>query len=288
MLMSIDVATALAAEPISLEYSWNADAVILYHLGLGAGYTNPTSTSELEYTYEANLKVLPSFAVVPPFRAVWLMNTIPGIDVNLMKVLHGEQGFVLHKPIPTEATAISSARVSEVLDKGKAAVVKLVAETHDKATGDLLFTNTFSIFCRDEGGFGGQSGASLEVEIPDREPDFIVNSPTMPQQALLYRLAGGDMNPLHAEPMFAKFAGFDRPILHGLCTFGIAHKAAVDSALDGDVKKVASFDARMTGVVFPGETVVTKIWAGGGDFILEASTKERGEQVLGNCLLTTT
>lgn len=285
--MPIDVAVALAADPITLEYSWDADAIILYHLGLGAGYTNPTEASELEFTYEANLKVLPSFAVVPPFRAVWLMNTIPGIDVNLMKVLHGEQGFKLHKPIPTEATVVSSARVTEVHDKGKAAVVKLEAETHDKATGDLLFTNTFSIFCRGEGGFGGEAGMSLEVEIPDREPDFTVESPTMPQQALLYRLAGGDMNPLHAEPMFAQFAGFERPILHGLCTFGIAHKAAVDSALSGDVTRVRSFDARMTGVVFPGETVVTRIWEDGDNFILEASTKERGEQVLGNCLLTT-
>ena len=109
----------------------------------------------------------------------------------------------------------------------------------------------------------------------------------MPQQALLYRIAGGDMNPLHAEPMFAQFAGFDRPILHGLCTFGIAHKAAVDAALDGDVAHVKGFGARMTGVVFPGETIITKIWHEDGSFILEASTTERGKPVLSNCVLTT-
>lgn len=285
--MSIDVAAALAADPFDLEYSWDAGKIILYHLGIGAGHINPTAASELEFTYEANLKVLPSFAVVPSFHSVWLMNDIPGIDVNLVKVLHGEQRFEIHNPIPVEAAVINSTHVSEIQDKGKAAVIKLESVTRISGSNEPLFTNYFSIFCRGEGGFGGDPGSSTDVVVPGRAPDFTVESPTMPQQALLYRIAGGDMNPLHAEPMFAQFAGFDRPILHGLCTFGIAHKAAVDAALDGDVAHVKGFGARMTGVVFPGETIITKIWHEDGSFILEASTTERGKPVLSNCVLTT-
>ena len=125
-----------------------------------------------------------------------------------MKVLHGEQGFKLHKPIPTEATVVSSARVTEVQDKEKAAIVKLEAETHDKATGDLLFTNTFSIFCRGEGGFGGERGPSAGQNAPpERKPDIEIQYDTRPDQALLYRLSG-DRNPLHSDPEFAKRGGF--------------------------------------------------------------------------------
>ena len=123
--MPIDVAAALAADPFDLEYSWDAGKIILYHLGIGAGHINPTAASELEFTYEANLKVLPSFAVVPSFHSVWLMNDIPGIDVNLVKVLHGEQRFEIHNPIPVEAAVINSTHVSEIQDKGKAASLSL-------------------------------------------------------------------------------------------------------------------------------------------------------------------
>src|SRR5512134_282186 len=141
------------------------------------------------------------------------------------------------------------------------------------------------MFLRGEGGFGGERGPDIGNEPPDRKPDLVVESPTLPQQALLYRLCG-DKNPLHADPEFAKIGGFDRPILHGLCSFGIVCKAVVDRALGGDVAKVAGYQARFAGVVFPGETLVTSLWREGDRFIVAAKTKERDTPVIANAAVT--
>ena len=152
--------------------------------------------------------------------------------------------------------------------------------------GDPIFTNRFTIFARGEGGFGGDPDSPPPGNTPpDREPDAVVESPTMSHQALIYRLSG-DKNPLHADPDFAKLAGFETPILHGLCSFGIVCKAAVDRALGGDVAKVARYQARFAGVFFPGETMVTSIWREGGRLIVAAKSKERGTPVLSNAALT--
>src|SRR5581483_35648 len=152
--------------------------------------------------------------------------------------------------------------------------------------GTTLCVNRFSLFLRGEGGFGGDPGPSAGGEAaPDRAPDHVVESPTLEQQALLYRLSG-DPNPIHADPEMAKMAGFDRPILHGLCSYGIACKAAVDTALDGDVSAVAGWRARFAGIVRPGETIVTELWDEGDRVLVAARTKERQSPVLSNAVLT--
>jgi len=171
-----------------------------------------------------------------------------------------------------------------VYDKTKGATVVIETETKDDG-GDPLCTNRFTVFLRGEGGFGGESGPPPGNVAPDREPDLVVESPTLPQQALIYRLSG-DKNPLHIDPAMAQLGGFDTPILHGLCSFGIVCKAAVDRALDGDVTKVGRYGARFSGVVFPGETIVTSMWREGETLLLAAKTKERDTPVITNAAIT--
>lgn len=278
--MPIDPDAALAAEAMTSRFRWNQDDVILYHLGIGAGIEHPLADGELTYIYENGLKVLPSYGVIPPFSAIFALNEFPGVDINMMMVLHGEHELEIHRPIPTEAEVSNSARITAVADKGKAAVITLETISTG-ADGEPLFTNRAMIFARGEGGFGGDPGTSVTIDVPDREPDAEFSSPTLVQQAHLYRLSG-DKNPLHADPQFAAFAGFDRPILHGLATYGIVLKAVVDGMLDGDTTRVSGYRARFSGVVFPGETIHTQAWRDDGGIVVRASTVERGEPVLTN------
>ena len=281
--MPINPEKALGADLGTTEGQWSQDDVILYHLGLGAG-NPPTDPNEIEYTYEGNLKVLPSFGVIPVFGALGALDGVPGLEFNPAMLLHGEQDLVIHKPLPTEASITSTGRVVGVYDKGKAALVVVETETAD-AGGDPLFTNRFSLFIRGEGGFGGEGGPKAGNDAPDRAPDHVVESATLPQQALIYRLSG-DKNPLHVDPAFAALGGFDTPILHGLCTFGVVCKAVVDSVLGGDVTKVARYQVRFAGVVFPGETIVTSVWRDGDKkLLLQATTKERQSPAITNAAI---
>ena len=280
--MPIDVQQALGAELAEGTASWGPDDIILYHLGVGAGVP-ATDPGELQYCYEGNLKVLPSFGVVPVFDTLMGLMTVPGVQINPMMILHGEQDLEIHRAIPTSATVTSTAKVTDIFDRIKGALIVIEAVTSD-ADGPL-FTNRFSTFVRGEGEFGGERGPRPGNLPPEREPDAVVESTTLPQQALLYRLSG-DKNPLHADPQFAAMGGFDTPILHGLCTFGVVCKAAVDNMLDGDVSKVSRYQARFAGVVFPGETIVTSMWKEGDQVLLRAETKERGLPVLTNAALT--
>jgi acyl dehydratase len=280
--MPIDPDKALGAEIAGGSFSWDADRVILYHLGLGAG-NPPCEAGELEYTYEKSLKVLPSFGVIPAFGSMGGIANVPGLQFNFAMLLHGEQDLEIHKPIPVEGTVTSRGRVAGIYDKGKAALVILEMTSSD-AAGDALFVNRFSLFLRGEGGFGGESGPKAGNLPPERDPDLVVESPTLPQQALLYRLSG-DKNPLHADPEFSKLGGFETPILHGLCSYGVVCKAAVDHALDGDTTRVARYQARFAGVVFPGETMLTSIWREEGRLLLSAATKERGSPVITNAAI---
>lgn len=283
--MPIDPDRVLAAELAESTHTWNEDDVILYHLGVGAG-DPPIDAGELEYTYEANLKVLPSFATIPMFPSMMNVLDIDGLDINPAMILHGSQAFEIHRPIPTAATVTNRARVTDVYDTGKGAVVVIEIESVDGSDAPI-FTNTASIYIRGGGGFGGVSGREPGHVAPDRQPDRVVVSPTLPQQALLYRLSG-DKNPLHADPAFAAFGGFDRPILHGLCSYGIVCKAAVDSVFGGDVTTVSGFAARFAGVVFPGETIVTRLWETEGGYMLEARTEGRDTPVISNAFVGST
>ena len=278
--MPIDPKQALGHELPATTHSWNADHVILYHLGVGAGEPDPTDPNELAYTYEQKLKVLPSFGVIPVFTLCAGMTRAPGLRFNPAMLLHGEQEIVLHEPLPPAATVRSTGRIAEIWDKGKGAVVTVAAETTSD-DGRKLCSNRFTAFIRGEGGFGGEPAHAA----PEREPDHVLESPTRRSQALLYRLSG-DKNPLHADPAFAKLGGFATPILHGLCSYGIVCKAVVDGVLGGDVTRVASYGVRFAGVVYPGETLVTSVWNEGGRLVLAARTRERGTPVLANAAIT--
>lgn len=281
--MPIDVEKVVGAELGGTNFEWDSDRVVLYHLGLGAGVP-PTDEGELEYTYEPKLKVLPTFGVLPVFGMLMGLVGLEGLSFNPMMLLHGEQDLVVHRPFPTGAKVDNTGKVAAVHDKGKAAIIVVETETR-LDTGDLLCTNRFSAFIRGEGGFGGDPGPAPGHEPPARRPDDLVESPTLPQQALLYRLSG-DRNPLHVDPQMAQLGGFDRPILHGLCSFGMVCKAVVDACLAGDVTRVGRYEARFAGPVYPGETLVTSIWNEGDEFVLAVRTAERESKVLTNAAIT--
>jgi acyl dehydratase len=253
-------------EPVT--HTYTERDVMLYALGVGAG------TDELPFVYERELAVLPTFAVVPSFPA--MMNLGGAMQVNPAMVLHGEQGVAIHAPIPTSGTLTTTPTIKAVYDKGKGAVLVVETDTVD-AKGKLIFRNTSSIFVRGEGGFGGDRGPSGDRNVPpDRAPDKSISMKTLPQQALIYRLSG-DMNPLHADPQFAAMGGFDRPILHGLCTYGHAGRAVLQAYCGNDPSKLKSFEVRFSGVVFPGETITTDMWqVAPGKVVLTART-ERGQ-----------
>jgi acyl dehydratase len=284
--MPIDPDLAVGAQLGEREFSWSPSDVLLYHLGIGAG-GDPLDPGELKYVLEDGLQVLPTFAVVAPNLRETAPPEVsmPGVDVDLAATLHGRQELTVHAPIPAAGEATASSRIADVQDKGKAAVI--ITENHaTDESGQPLFTTRSSIFVRGEGGFGGHRGESERVELPDREPDAVVDVPTLPQQALWYRLCG-DRNPLHADPSFAAAAGFERPILHGLCTYGLVCKSLVDSLLDGSPAAVGGFSARFAGVVHPGETIRTRAWTEPGRVLAQSSAVERDAAVLSDAVLTT-
>ena len=279
--MPIDPAVAIGADLGVTKFEWTSTNVLLYHLALGA------STADLSYVLEDRLKVLPTFGVVAPnFRmfeppAV----TFPGIEIDLSKVLHGTQSITVHGPLPADGKAEARSRIADVWDKGKAAVI-VQESTVTTPAGDPLWTTTSSIFARGEGGFGGSRGPSGRLPAPEGDPVLEVEVPTLPQQALLYRLCG-DRNPLHADPAFAALAGFDRPILHGLCTYGVVCKALADNLLAGDVTKVATFGTRFAGVQIPGETLRVRAWQTEAGYQATATAVDRDDApVLDETVLT--
>jgi acyl dehydratase len=281
--VSIDPARALGATVDCGETRWAADDIILYHLAVGAGVP-PTDPNELDYTYERGLKVLPTYGVTQVAGLMAKAVRVPGLEFDVARLLHGEHDLQVLRPLPIDAQVTTTSRIAEIYDKRTAAIV--VVEFDTRAAGETLMRNRFSLFLRGEGGFGGTAGPTQVARRAGRPPDVVVEVATMPQQALLYRLTG-DKHPLHADPRYAAKGGFDRPILHGLCTYGIACKAAVDRVLGGDTSRVSRFQARFAGVVYPGETVVTSMWDEGSGVLVEAEVKERpGAPVLTNGLVT--
>ncbi|WP_194817048.1 MaoC family dehydratase [Nocardia sp. XZ_19_385] len=283
--MPIDLNAALGAEIPGREFAWSATDVQHYNLALGAG-NRWTEPAELRYLHDQNPQVLPSFATVAPS----FHETDPpkvqftGVDIDLAKVVHGSQEITVHRPIPAAGKATTAGRVTDIWDKGSNAVVWR-EDVVTGSDGEPLWTARSSIFAKGEGGFGGDRGPSVKAELPDRAPDFDVLTPTLPQQALLYRMCG-DRNPLHSDPEFARAAGFPNPILHGLCTYGLVLKTATDTVLDSDAARVQSFRARFAGVLYPGETIRTRIWRGEGELVMAASVVERDDApVLGDVVL---
>jgi acyl dehydratase len=281
--MTIDPVLAVKTAYPDADGHWNEADVILYHLGLGAG--SSSDGTELAYVYERELKVLPTFSVIPAFEAVRPAVQGPGLDYKLSRMLHGEQELTVHNALPGAGSVVSSASVEAVYDKGSAAVAVLKAETRTN-DGLPLCTNRFRLFIRGEGGFEGDPGPTSKPWEAGGAELLNLSVPTSPQQAAIYRLSG-DRNPLHIDPAFARKAGFDRPILHGLCTYGLVCKAIVDRVLDGDPAMVKSWSARFVGSVYPGETIRIEAWQQDGGIAVQASVDSRSQLVLGHGWLET-
>ena len=277
--MPIDLDVALGAELAPVEFSWTSSDVQLYNLALGAGH-DPMDPRELRYLTDGTPHVLPTFSsVAASFHATEAPTvSFPGIEIELSRVLHASEAVTVPAPLPPSGAGRAVTRITDIWDKGKAAVIFNETTVVD-SRGATLWTVKRSIFARGEGGFGGERGPSTSSETPDRAPDFEVAIPVLPQQALLYRLCG-DRNPLHSDPEFAAAAGFPRPILHGLCTYGMTCKALVDTVLDADATRVTSYGARFAGVVYPGETLKASVWQDGNRFTAVVTAPSRGDETV--------
>jgi acyl dehydratase len=256
----IDPDVAVGATLPDRPVSWSTSDVLLYHLALGIGSgrvpgSGPLDDAALRYVHEPVAQVLPTFGVMPVRLGATEPVTYdyPGVRVDPSCVLHGSQSVTIHRPLPADGAGVLSVRVAALHDKGSAAVLTEESETRDD--DGLLVTARSQLFLRGEGGFGGDRGPSRpsDTDLSPDDPECVVlDLPTAPGQALLYRLCG-DRNPLHSDPGFARTAGFDRPILHGLCTWGMVCHALVERFLDGDATRVREYGAWFAGVVLPGD-----------------------------------
>jgi acyl dehydratase len=248
-----------------IEHQLTPRDTMLYALGVGLG-ADPMDEQELRFVFEKNLTALPTMAVVLAAPNAWLKKTGTGFGE---KSVHGEQSFTIHKPIPVEGTLVGVPKLHSVLDKGieggknRGAVIATERKVYDKKSGDLIATLMSSSFCRGDGGFDGPKGPSREPHpIPTGAPSASCDLPTLPQAALIYRLSG-DYNILHSDPAHAQKVGFPRPILHGLCTFGVAGHALLKTLCDYDTSRFKSMEARFSSPVYPGETLRTEMWRDG-------------------------
>ncbi|HDI59209.1 MAG TPA: short-chain dehydrogenase, partial [Desulfobacteraceae bacterium] len=257
--------------PLTKAYTWKDCS--LYALGVGAGF------SDLAYCYEKDLKVIPSFSIAAVFD--FLSHVGAASNVNLAGILHGEQELVFHNPIPPEGELITEGAITHYYDKGKdkGALVVATCDTRH-SNGQKLFTATATIFSRLDGGFGGPEAPRKQVDFPDRAPDFTVADTPSENQPLLYRLSG-DIFQLHVDPEFAKMAGFDKPIMHGLCTHGFACRALIASLCPGQPELIRRFDCRFSKPLYPGVPIETQIWkTGDGQAVWRTVNAETGEVVI--------
>lgn len=257
--------------PVIVDYTWQEAA--LYALAVGAG------PEELSLIYEGNadgMKVLPGFVVVPSFRA------FPDLgEINWPLMIHGQQHIKMHKPLPPSARLVLNGKVVNIYDKRKAALLEIVV-SGSLENGGALFDAQWSLFYMGAGGFGGDKGPKSAIyDPPDAAPDFETTYDIPTNQAALYRLLG-DLNPLHIDPHAAAMAGFERPILHGLCTYGYATRALVNANLEGDPDRLVDFSARFAKPVYPGDKLTVRGWRDGDHVLLEAGTE--GGTVLKNGL----
>ncbi|OZI42127.1 3-alpha,7-alpha,12-alpha-trihydroxy-5-beta-cholest-24-enoyl-CoA hydratase [Bordetella genomosp. 5] len=262
-----------------IRHTYGERDTMLYALGIGLG-ADPLAARELRYVYEKDLATYPTMGVVIAYPGFWMRDPRTGID--WVKLVHGEQRLTVHRPLPAAGTVIGKMRNTHVIDKGadKGALVINERTLYDEA-GALLATITQTTFCRGDGGFGaGDAPPAPLVAAPDGTPERSLTLPISPRAALLYRLSA-DYNPLHADPEVARRAGFERPILHGLCTYGMAARAVVDTWCDGDGDALVQLDTRFSAPCFPGETLTFDMWRTDADEIrFTARAPRRGVTVL--------
>jgi acyl dehydratase len=264
------------------QQSYSRRDAILYALGIGLGL-DPLDRQQLKFVYERDLVAMPTMGVVLAQARNWLMR--PELGITWQRVLHGEHGLVLHRPMPAKASLRGTTRIEEVVDKGadKGALVYVRRTVFEQGIDAPLLTVRQTLLCRADGGFGGPVTEAAPVfRLPPTAPALAVDLPTSPQAALIYRLSG-DANPLHIDPDMARQAGFDRPILHGLCTFGIAGHALLRGVFDYAPEKMHTLQGRFSAPVYPGDTIRTEIWQlGEGAFAFRCKAVERDVVVLDN------
>jgi len=266
-------------------FSYSDRETMLYALGVGMGQ-DPMDENELPFVYERNLKTIPTMATV----IAWGAGSLGRSGINYQMVVHGEQRLDIHQPLPPTAEILADSRVTGVYDKGRDKGALVITETAIRLAADdaPLCTLRSTIFARGDGGFGGpREGAPKPHQLPNRQPDARIEVTSRPDQAILYRLSG-DRNPLHVDPGFARQAGFDRPILHGLCSYGMAARGIIRDLCGYDATRIKRFDVRFSAPVIPGETLVLDIWQDGSEISFQAKIKERNAPALSNglCVLS--
>jgi len=279
--MPINYEKLLALKIPDAEHSYSVKDTMLYALGAGLGH-DPTDRAQLDFVYEKNLKVLPTFAAVLGYAGFWVRDLDTGID--WVRIVNGEQGFTLHAPLKPSGTVVGRSRILDVVDKGagKGALVYTERTVTDKASGAPIATVTQTTFCRADGGFGGPPRPTPPLHpIPDRAPDLVCDLGTRPEAALIYRLTA-DLNPLHADLDVAKAAGYPRPILHGLATFGVVGHALLKSVCNYESEHMSAMSGRFSAPVFPGETIRTEIWRDGPVVSFRALVPERNIVAMNN------
>lgn len=283
LTMCLDAARLLSLPPREIRQTFTKRDTILYALGAGVGI-DAAEGEGLEFVFEERLKALPTMAVVIAGPGFWQRE--PQYGITWQKVLHAEQSTVFHRPFPVEGEVIAQFVISEIYDKGaaKGALLYTHRSLYEKASGDLLATVTQTSFLRGDGGFGGEAvNPRVPYPIPiDRLPDHVQALATRPEQAMIYRLSG-DYNPLHIDPDVARSVGFERPILHGLCTYALAGRAAMQTLCDGEPARLKRLDVRFSSPVYPGETVEIDIWmVTAGKAALRARVASRSKTILDN------
>lgn len=276
MPIELDVVKeALAAKPEPRPFSYGDKDVMLYALGIGMG-ADPMNERELPFVYEKGLKVVPTAATVLTAGAARGGGGSRSLGINFLMVVHGEQRLTLHRPLKPADELTTESRLIAAVDKGKDKGAVIYNETTwREKNGDPVATLTGATFARGDGGWGGPAeGGPAVHEVPKRAPDKELAITTRPDQALIYRL-NGDRNPLHSDPDVAKKAGFPRPILHGLCTYGVTCRAVLESYCDLEPARLKAFDVRFSSPVYPGETIITRMWKDGDTVSFEAYIKER-------------
>jgi acyl dehydratase len=278
--MPINYEQLMALKNLGQKYAYTDREVMLYAYAIGMG-ADPMDENELAYVNEGTFTPRP-LKVVPTFASVAAWGSSPGeMNLNRVMVVDGERDITFHKPLPGAAKITADSTVLDVFDKGKdkGAVIRHQTVLKDE-NGEKLATLVASRFARGDGGFGGPSEGQPEPhKVPSRAPDKIVDITTRPDQALVYRLCG-DRNPLHSDPEFAKKAGFPRPILHGMCTYGITCRGVLQTYADYDSSAFKQHIARFSSPVFPGETVTMELWKDGNVVSFEAKVKSRGVTVI--------
>ncbi|MBI2295405.1 MAG: MaoC family dehydratase N-terminal domain-containing protein [Betaproteobacteria bacterium] len=254
---------------------------LCYALGVGLG-SDPCDTDQLKFVYEENLQALPTMAIILGYPGPW--HAHPGTGITRSHVVHGEQGFRIRRPLPVEGTIVGHTRVTGVVDKGKdkGALVMTECTVRDKPGGGVICTLTSTTFCRADGGFGGPDGpVKTPHALPETPPQHVCDLPTPPQAALIYRLSG-DYNPLHADPAYARKAGFTKPILHGRCTFSVAGHAILKTLCGYDPARLIAMEGRFSSPVYPGETIRTEMWREANVVSFRATVPARGVTVIDN------